>query len=380
MKRGGGLRRVVLAIGTRPEAVKLGPVFQALEELGEIEPLPVLIGQHREQLAHGLSLFSMKPFASLDVMTDRQRMPETASAILRGIAPVLRRSEADYVVVQGDTLSTFSAAWAAFLEGIPVAHVEAGLRTRDLRQPFPEEANRMLTDSLADVALASTPTAAANLITEGRDPESIVVTGQTGVDAILHAAEVSRLPADLPPPPYVTVTLHRRENWGVLRDLAEALGRIARDNPTITFVYPVHLNPVVRESVGPPLEGISNFVVTEPLEYGEMAAVLSNSELIVTDSGGLQEEAAALGVPAVVMRNVTERPEGISSGILRLAGSDPGRVFDVVSELLADPDQRRRMAASENPYGDGKASHRVAQAIAWRLGLAARPVDWQPPL
>uniref|UniRef100_UPI00257DD576 non-hydrolyzing UDP-N-acetylglucosamine 2-epimerase n=1 Tax=Oceanithermus sp. TaxID=2268145 RepID=UPI00257DD576 len=286
--------------------------------------------------------------------------------------------ESDYVLVHGDTLTTFAVAWAAFLEGVPVGHVEAGLRSGRLDEPFPEEANRRLTDVLADLALAPTPGAAANLRAEGFDPARVVVTGQTGIDAVRFAAARGRLPAGLPPGPYVTVTLHRRENWPLLADLAAALARTAGRHPEFTFVYPVHKNPVVREAVRPALAGVPNFVLLEPLEFSEMAALLAASELIVTDSGGLQEEGAALGVPVAVARNVTERPEGVEAGILRLAGNEPEGFERTLRELLADAARRARMTAAPNPYGDGRAAGRVAAAVAWRLGLGPRPDDWVP--
>ncbi len=372
------MRTVVLAFGTRPEATKMAPVYRALRHIRGLTPRVLLTGQHKEQLEQALALFEVPVAANLEVMTARQALPDLAARILPQAARKLRELEADYVLVHGDTLTTFAVAWAAFLEGLPVGHVEAGLRSHNLAEPFPEEANRRLTDVLTDLDLAPTPGAKANLIREGKPPERIVVTGQTGIDAIQYAARVGRLPAGLPPGPYVTVTMHRRENWPRLSRLARALAELAQAHPRYTFVYPVHLNPVVREAVWPVLEGVPNFVLLDPLEYGAMAALLRESALIVTDSGGLQEEGAALGVPVVVLRNVTERPEGLEAGILTLAGTDPARVYAVVDGLLRDPAARERMRRARNPYGDGRAALRVAQAVAWRLGLGARPADWRP--
>ncbi|WP_457629017.1 non-hydrolyzing UDP-N-acetylglucosamine 2-epimerase [Oceanithermus sp.] len=372
------MKTVTLAFGTRPEAIKMAPVYRALAGRAGLRVRVLLTGQHSQQLEQALAVFEVPADRDLEVMTERQRLPDLSGRIVPAAARALVELESDYVLVHGDTLTTFAVAWAAFLEGIPVGHVEAGLRSGRLDEPFPEEANRRLTDVLTDLALAPTPTAAANLRAEGHDPERIVTTGQTGIDAVRFAAARGRLPQGLPPGPYVTVTLHRRENWSLLAELAAALARVARAHPEFTFVYPVHKNPVVREAVRPALTGLPNFVLLEPLEFSEMAALLVASELIVTDSGGLQEEGAALGVPVVVARNVTERPEGLAAGALRLGGNDPEKLARAVDELLRDPDQRARMAAAPNPFGDGRASGRVADAVAWRLGLGPRPADWAP--
>ncbi len=372
------MKRVVLAFGTRPEAVKMAPVYLELAARGDLETAVLLTGQHREQLQQALAAFAVPADRNLEVMTERQQLPDLFGRIVPAAARVLKDLKADYVLVHGDTLTTFAVAWAAFLEGIPLGHVEAGLRSGKMDEPFPEEANRKLTDALADLALAPTPAAAQNLEKEGFDPERIVVTGQTGIDAIRYAAARGRLPAGLPPGPYVTVTLHRRENWPLLSGLAAALARVAREFSDLTFVYPLHKNPLVREAVRPQLEGVRNFVLTEPLPYAEMAALLAASRLIITDSGGLQEEGAALGVPVLVVRNVTERPEGVAAGALRLVGNDPDGLERSLRQVLEDPDLIASMAAAPNPYGDGRAAARVAAAVAWRLGLADKPRDWDP--
>lgn len=372
------MKRVVLAFGTRPEAVKMAPVYLELAARGDLETAVLLTGQHREQLQQALAAFAVPADRNLEVMTERQQLPDLFGRIVPAAARVLKDLKADYVLVHGDTLTTFAVAWAAFLEGIPLGHVEAGLRSGKMDEPFPEEANRKLTDALADLALAPTPAAAQNLEKEGFDPERIVVTGQTGIDAIRYAAARGRLPAGLPPGPYVTVTLHRRENWPLLSGLAAALARVAREFSDLTFVYPLHKNPLVREAVRPQLEGVGNFVLTEPLPYAEMAALLAASRLIITDSGGLQEEGAALGVPVLVVRNVTERPEGVAAGALRLVGNDPDGLERSLRQVLEDPDLIASMAAAPNPYGDGRAAARVAAAVAWRLGLAEKPRDWKP--
>ena len=353
----------------------MAPVVYALRKQGGLEPLLLVTGQHREQLRSVLDLFKLTPDFDLDVMQVQQTLPELLARTVPLAANALKKLRADYVLVHGDTLSTFAVALAAYFEGIPVAHVEAGLRSHNLKEPFPEEANRRLTDVLTDLELPPTPLAKANLLREGKREETIVVTGNTAVDAVRLVAQSARW-SKLPPAPLVTLTMHRRENLPVLRDLAELFARLAAELPAFTFVYPVHLNPAVRAAVWEPLVTTPNVVLTDPLGYPEMVALMKASELIITDSGGLQEEGTALGVPVVVLRNVTERPEGVASGSLKLAGNTPESVEATLRPLLKDKAARAAMRNRPNPYGDGLAGVRVAQAVAWRLGLAARPADW----
>jgi UDP-N-acetylglucosamine 2-epimerase (non-hydrolysing) len=303
-------------------------------------------------------------------------LPELTARIVPAAATTLRTLAPDYVLVHGDTLTTFAVALAAFFEGIPVAHVEAGLRSHDLAQPFPEEANRRLTDVLTDLDLPPTELARRNLLAEGKRADAMVVTGNTAVDAVVQASRQARLPRPLPPGPVVAITMHRRENLPVMAELAAALARVARAHPERTFVYPVHLNPAVREAVTPALQGLANVVLDDPWDYLGMLALLRRSELVVTDSGGIQEEGAALGVPVAVLRNVTERPEGVEAGVLKLLGNDPPAVEAALETLLADPAALEAMREAPNPYGDGRAGVRVAQAVRWRLGLGPRPRDW----
>jgi UDP-N-acetylglucosamine 2-epimerase (non-hydrolysing) len=367
--------KVLLVFGTRPEATKMAPVYRALESTPGVKPLVLLTGQHREQLQDGLDLFDIPVVGNLDVMEARQTMPGLASRMLPELASQLREIDPSFVLVHGDTLTTFIVAWVCFMEKISVGHVEAGLRSHNLAEPFPEEANRKLTDVVTSLDLAPTMGARENLLREGKNPEDVVVTGQTAVDAVRIASQAGTLPASFPAPPYITVTLHRRENWPRLRGIAAALAEAARSHPEYTFVYPVHLNPIVREAVTPILEPVDNFVLTDPLEYGAMASLLDQSTMIVTDSGGLQEEGASLGVPVLVCREVTERPEGLETGILRLAGTEKDQVFSSLKDALADSDFLNQ-SGEMNPYGDGHAGERVAQAVAWKLGVAERPQDW----
>lgn len=371
-------RRVVVAFGTRPEANKMAPVIHALEHQPGLEPVIAVTGQHREQLDPMLQLFGLEPAADLQVMSERQSLAQLTGKIIPAAAELLRGLEADYVLVHGDTSTTFAVAFAAFLEGIPVGHVEAGLRSHDLAEPFPEEANRRLTDVLTDLELPPTPLARANLLAEGKREDNLVVTGNTIVDAVRMVRDRARLPSHVPDGPLVAVTMHRRENLPVMAGLAAALREVAKANPQLTFVYPVHLNPAVRDAVTPVLADLPNVLLEQPWDYLAMLALLARSRLVITDSGGIQEEGAALGVPVAVLRNVTERPEGVEAGTLRLVGNEPATVRERLLALLADEPGLERMRAAPNPYGDGRAGERVAAAVAWRLGLAERPADWTP--
>lgn len=374
-----GTPRVVVAFGTRPEANKMAPVVKALQQTPGLQVLTLVTGQHREQLASSLATFGLTPDADLDVMVPRQSLAELTGRILPAAARTLTELGADYVLVHGDTSTTFAVALAAFLEGIPVAHVEAGLRSYDMLQPFPEEANRRLTDVLTDLDLPPTPLARTQLLREGKSPEAMLVTGNTAVDAVQQMRRQARLPSGLAGAErLVAITMHRRENLSGMAALARSLAAVARDHPAITFVYPVHLNPAVREAVWPALDGLSNVRLEQPFEFLEMLALLDAAELVITDSGGIQEEGAALGVPVAVLRNVTERPEGVEAGVLELLGTDPRHVQQRLLQLLADPARLQAMRRAPNPYGDGHAGRRVAQAVAWRFGLADRPADWVP--
>ncbi len=371
------MKRVVVAFGTRPEATKMAPVIFGLRQQEGIETIVLSTGQHKEQLLDGLRIFGITPDIDLAVMTERQTLATLMGKIVPLAAEKLRQLKADYVLVHGDTLSSFAVCLAAFFERIPVGHVEAGLRSHNMAEPFPEEANRRLTDVLTDLDLAPTRGAAENILREGKISPNIVVTGQTEVDAVLYASSRGTLPSIPTDKRIVSMTMHRRENLPFMADLAGAVARVANAHPECHFVYPVHLNPAVREAVYPSLQPLENFSLLEPLDFGSMAALMKASSLIVTDSGGLQEGGATLGVPVVVLRNVTERPEGLAVNALKLAGTDPEIVFDIIHSLLSSDAELGKMQNRPNPYGDGHAGIRCAQAVAWRLGLAQRPKDWQ---
>ncbi|QLG10725.1 UDP-N-acetylglucosamine 2-epimerase (non-hydrolyzing) [Deinococcus sp. D7000] len=375
-------KRIVLAFGTRPEATKMAPVYAALAAQPGLQPLILSTGQQRQMLDGALNVFGLTPDRDLNVMTERQTLADLTARIVPQAGRVLREMGADLVLVHGDTSTSFCVALSAFYEGIPVGHVEAGLRSGDLQEPFPEEANRRLTGVLSALDFSPTTGSRANLLREGKPEAGIFVTGQTAVDAVrevagrvpLRAAWQARVDAGQP---LVTVTMHRRENQPMMREMAGALANVAQAHPDHHFIYPVHLSPAVQEAVRPVLEGLPNFELTDPLDYSDMAPLMAASKLLATDSGGLQEEGAALGVPVAVLRNVTERPEGLEAGVLRLAGNDPTQLETVLNELLDRPTTLQAMRKARNPYGDGQASGRIARAVAWHFGLGERPDDWR---
>ncbi|MBW6454470.1 MAG: UDP-N-acetylglucosamine 2-epimerase (non-hydrolyzing) [Trueperaceae bacterium] len=379
MTGGAGTATVVVAFGTRPEASKLAPVVQALEAHPALRPRLLVTGQQRTQLDRMLTIFGLRADVDLDVMTERQTLPELLARIVPAAAERLRSLAPDYVLVHGDTLTTFAVALAAFYEDLPVGHVEAGLRSHDLRQPYPEEANRRLTDVLTDLDLPPTPLARRHLLAEGKPADRMVVTGNTAVDAVRWAVGRAVLPPHVPARvPLVAVTLHRRENLPRMAGLAAALAEVARAHADHHFVWPLHRNPAVRDAVRPVLGRLPNVALEDDWDYLAMLALLRAARLVITDSGGLQEEGAALGTPVAVVREVTERPEGVAAGAVRLVGSDPATLAGRLRSLLADDAALAAMRGAPNPFGDGHAGERVAAAVAWRLGAGPRPADWEP--
>jgi UDP-N-acetylglucosamine 2-epimerase (non-hydrolysing) len=369
--------RVLVCLGTRPEAIKLAPVIQALGADGRFSPTLAVTAQHRGLLDQALGLFGLVPDYDLDLMRPGQDLYHVTSAALVGLGPVLEETRPDLVVVQGDTTTTFTSALAAFYERIPVAHVEAGLRTGDPFAPFPEEKNRALTGRLADLHFAPTDLARRNLLAEGIPASAIHVTGNTGVDALLQIA--ARVREDAPVVPLqlatldparrlVLVTAHRRESFGpAMEGICRAVAELAAARPDLDLVFPVHPNPNVRRPVNAILGTRPNVRVVEPLDYEQLVWLLSRATLVLTDSGGIQEEAPSLDVPALVLRDKTERPEGVEAGALRLVGTDPARIVAEALRLLDDPAEHARMAAVPNPYGDGRAAERIVSVLAERL-------------
>ncbi|MCU1576639.1 MAG: UDP-N-acetylglucosamine 2-epimerase (non-hydrolyzing) [Leifsonia sp.] len=375
--------KVLVVSGTRPEAIKLAPVVHALESSGNLQTIVVATGQHRSMLDQVNELFGIVPSYDLDVLKDRPNLAGITAAVVEGLGPILEAEQPDLLMVEGDTTTVFAAALAAFYAKIPVAHVEAGLRTGDRYDPFPEEINRRLTTSLTSLHLAPTPTSRANLLAEGIDPETIHVTGNTVIDALLDVIG-RRLPATDPLLAGVTeksrvvlITSHRRENWGEpMENIARAIARLSMAFPGSTFVLPAHLNPTVRETLLPPLAGLENVIVTDPVDYVDMAFLLNAATLVITDSGGVQEEAPSLGKPVLVLRQTTERPEAVEAGTVRLIGTDEDAIVAAATTLLTDRHAYEAMAHAVNPYGDGLAARRILGAVEHFFGLGPRPDEF----
>ncbi|KWR72174.1 UDP-N-acetyl glucosamine 2-epimerase [Arthrobacter sp. W1] len=373
-------KKIMPIYGTRPEAIKVAPIVSALKNSDQFDCVVTVTGQHREMLDQVNALFDITPDYDLDIIEPRQTLNGVLTKTIKGLDDVLVREKPDAVIVQGDTTTSTAGALAAFYRGIPVIHAEAGLRSHDLYSPFPEEANRKLTSQLAALHLAPTRVSRNNLVRENLNPEDIVITGNTVIDALLTvvakrvAFEDQKLEELVAcGKRIVLVTTHRRENQGEpMRRIARALASLAQAEPTVEFVLPLHRNPVVREALLPSIDGIQNITLTEPLSYGEFTRMLDAANVVLTDSGGVQEEAPSLGKPVLVMRENTERPEAVSAGTVRLIGTDEQRIVDSVSQLLNDPSVYAEMANAVNPYGDGLAAERTVAAIAELLGIGAR--------
>ena len=372
----------VLAIfGTRPEAIKLAPVIKALEERPDRFRSSVCVtAQHRQMLDQVLHIFNIRPDHDLDIMKPKQDLYGITSEVLLELKDLLKEVKPDLILVQGDTTTTFAASLAAFYERIKIGHVEAGLRTYDKYKPFPEEINRRLTSVLADYHFAPTERAKRHLLGEGIREDAVFVTGNTVIDALLWILERQSSPEEqrrlrayfdeafgLPihPPRLILVTAHRRESFGEgFENICQALREIALRNPDLHIVYPVHLNPNVREPVYRIIGGMDRVHLIEPLEYEPFVYLMNQAFLILTDSGGIQEEAPSLGKPVLVMREVTERPEAVEAGTARLVGSKKEDIVREAQRLLDHPEEYRRMAGSKNPYGDGKASERIVEILS----------------
>ena len=377
-------KRVMVIYGTRPEAIKLAPVIRAIGASSRLRPVVTLTGQHRTIVEQVNSMFGIRPDHNLDVIRPRQSLHGLTARVLERLSPALQQERPDAVVVQGDTTSAFAGALAAFYEHVPVVHVEAGLRTGDLYSPFPEEANRRLTGQIATLHLAPTPVSEGNLLRDGISSRRVMVTGNTVIDALLWTVQ-QHVPYGAPAleaidstdAPILLVTAHRRESWGQrMRDVASAVARLARRHPGLIVVLPLHPNPVVREALLSALRGLDNVMLVEPMAYGAFARLLQRSTIVLTDSGGVQEEAPSLGKPVLVMRDTTERPEAVSAWTARLVGTDPERVYSAVDQLLTCPRAYKTMANAVNPYGDGRAAQRTAKAIEYMFGFGGRPVPF----
>ena len=376
---------VLSIFGTRPEAIKMAPVVLELRDRpDEFRSEICVSAQHRQMLDQVLRDFGLRADHDLDLMTTGQTPVQVASRLLAVVPRLLERRRPDVVLVQGDTMTTFAAAWASFLTGVPVGHVEAGLRTGDRRRPFPEEANRVLATRVADLHFAPTARARDALLAERVPADAVFLTGNPVIDALLRTVRADYRFADPtlaaldPSRRLVLVTAHRRESFGrPIRSIFRAVARLAERFPAVDFVVPVHPNPEVRRAAEEELPGRGNLVPLEPLDYRELVHVLDRCHLVLTDSGGIQEEAPSLGTPVLVLREVTERPEGVEAGTAIVVGTEGRRVFDAAARLLTDDGAHDRMARAVNPYGDGKAAIRIADALRERIppAPAERP-DW----
>jgi UDP-N-acetylglucosamine 2-epimerase (non-hydrolysing) len=373
----GGKPRIVVTFGTRPEAIKMFPVVFALRETGRFDVKVVVTAQHRELLDSVLVLAGIVPDVDLDLMEPDQSLDGLASRILTRFGAVLDGLLPDRVLVHGDTLTTMMASIACYFRRIPVGHVEAGLRSGDIYSPWPEEVNRKVTGVITDLHFAPTQTAAAALRAESVPEGAIHVTGNTVIDALLFAqgkiaADPLLAPAIAPlrerfaGKRIIAVTAHRRENFGAgMREIARGLQALAaRDD--VAIIYPLHPNPNVGEVMRPALADYSNIALIDPLDYLDFVAMMAASDIVLTDSGGIQEEAPSLGKPVLVMRDTTERPEGVTAGTAKLVGADAAMIVGEASRLLDDPEAYRRMATAHNPYGDGTASRQIARIVAAR--------------
>jgi UDP-N-acetylglucosamine 2-epimerase (non-hydrolysing) len=366
---------VLVAFGTRPEAIKLAPVIRALAELPDVRVRVANVGQHAEMLDETIAAFGIETDHRLEVIREDQTLEALTARALKGIAEVIRADAPDIVVVQGDTTTTFVSALAAFYARVPVAHVEAGLRTGIPDLPFPEEMNRRLTSAIATLHFPPTEDAAANLLREGVAADRVLRTGNTVLDALRWMLDRGEpAPGDLQqvladPRRLIVVTAHRRESWGVpMEEIGSAISELARGDHGLLVVFPIHPNPAVRRAIRPKVKGLSNVVIREPLPYPAFVHLMNAAHILLTDSGGIQEEAAALRKPVLVMRDVTERAEGIATGTAELIGRDARAIVKAVRRLLDDDDAYAQRAGAPNPYGDGHASERIARRIGEFLG------------
>ena len=377
--------RVMTIFGTRPEAIKMAPLVLELQKRADIQSICCVTAQHREMLDAVLEIFRLTPDYDLNIMEPRQTLSTITTKCLLGMEGVLEQAGPDLVLVHGDTSTTFAGALAAFYHQIPVGHVEAGLRTWDKYSPFPEEMNRKLVGDIADLHFCPTPANRENLAREGIT-DGVFVTGNTVIDALkttvrpdYQFATQALNSLDYAGKRIILVTCHRRENYGQpMTNIMTALRRLADAFPDVELVYPVHLSPVVREAAGKYLSGHPRIHLIDPLSADEMHNLMARAYLVMTDSGGLQEEAPALGRPVLVLRRETERPEAVQAGTVKLAGTEEEEIFSLASELLSDEKAYHAMAHAVNPYGDGQACRRIADAIEWKFGLRAeRPGEFQ---
>lgn len=372
VKKDSGLKRTILLVfGTRPEAIKMAPIAKAIQrESDKFNLVTCVTGQHREILDQMLNFFELEPDIDLDLMAPNQSLTSLTAKSIEAVTQVLLQVKPDVTLVQGDTTTAMVAALACFYNKIPIGHVEAGLRTANRYDPFPEEINRRLLSVLATFHFAPTEGSLQNLLKEGHSPESVFLTGNTVIDALLWTAEKVSLDhrrLSYSDSRYILVTAHRRENFGTpINNICSALKRLAERN-NIEIVYPVHPNPNIKENVYSTLEGVKGIHLIEPLIYQDFVACMKGATLLLTDSGGVQEEGPSLGKPVLVMRKTTERPEAIEAGVAKLIGTDPDDIVFEVERILNNKDEYERMAKSSNPFGDGTASDRIVKILDKKL-------------
>uniref|UniRef100_A0A7C3MJX0 UDP-N-acetylglucosamine 2-epimerase (non-hydrolyzing) n=1 Tax=Dictyoglomus thermophilum TaxID=14 RepID=A0A7C3MJX0_DICTH len=378
-------KRIALVFGTRPEAIKMAPVAYALRNVEFFELQIILTAQHRELLDQVMEIFKLNSDYDLNIMQEKQTLTQITVKVLEGLDVIWQKDSPDMVLVHGDTTTTFAASLAAFYKKISIGHVESGLRTYDKYQPYPEEMNRHLTGVLSDLHFAPTKKAKENLLKENVPSNNIFVTGNTVIDALLFVYnnlekfEV-KLPEEVPKGKYILVTSHRRENWGKpLENVALALKEILSEFEDLYIVYPVHPNPIIRETVNSILGNERRAILISPVDYVTMVYLIANCNLVLTDSGGLQEEAPSLGKPVLVLREVTERPEAVEAGTVKIIGTERKRIVEEVSKLLIDEDEYNKMARALNPYGDGKASERIRDILLYYFGFSSSlPEEFNP--
>ncbi|HHT48494.1 MAG TPA: UDP-N-acetylglucosamine 2-epimerase (non-hydrolyzing) [Firmicutes bacterium] len=374
--------KIMPVFGTRPEAIKMALLIKLLDEQGDIQTITTVTAQHREMLDQVLKLFKIKPVYDLNIMKPEQSLTEITMGVLSGIGEIIGKEKPDLVLVHGDTATTFASSLAAFYHKIPVGHVEAGLRTYNKYSPYPEEMNRKLTGCMADLHFAPTQTAKEALLKEGVSAGQIFVTGNTVIDALLQTVDkgykfkdATLKQLDFESRKVILLTAHRRENIGArMEHIFQAVKELVRQHHDTEVVVPVHLNPVVQKLAERVFRGIERVKMLPPLAYEEFVNLMDRCYLVLTDSGGLQEEAPALGKPVLVLRDTTERPEAIAAGTVKLIGTEPEKIIAETTSLLVNPDLYRKMAAAVNPYGDGKAAERILQAIRYYFKLSPHPV------
>lgn len=379
--------KVLIVYGTRPEAIKLAPVVKAFNADKRFKTVVASTGQHREMLSQVNEMFNIEPDYDIGLMHKKQPLNRIMSRSLKGLDKLLEIEGPDIMIVQGDTTTAMAAAIAGFNREVKIVHLEAGLRSGDMSSPFPEEANRKLITTIASLHLAPTISSRENLLKEGVDRKNIVVTGNTVIDALEEASSWDVTFSSKQVQEFtestnrkVLVTTHRRENIHAVKNIGRAIARLADAFPDVSFIIPVHLNPLIHKNIIPELKGHDNVCVTRPLPYDEFTHLIKASDLIVTDSGGIQEEAPSLGKPVLLMRNTSERPEAIDAGTVRLVGANEETIFSEVSLLLTDKEEYDRMAHAINPYGDGRAAVRTLAAVSELAGIGARVEQFNPTI